>query len=160
MQMRSMRIDLRHFLYKINNVESDECHCDEGSQTPRHTLLQCPLYTDLTKTLYAKISLTDLEDTTDYDATMSHSQATRCFAEFMLQTASSTCRNRARERRNDTPGMATGHSGEVNGYYRTPNPRPPRGQPRLHLSTTNLDQLRTKEEMQPGRRGHGRMRKI
>ena len=30
-QMRSMRIALNHFLFKIKAVESDECYCGEGS---------------------------------------------------------------------------------------------------------------------------------
>jgi ribonuclease HI len=42
-QMRSMRIALNHFLFKIKAVESDECYCSEGSQTPRHILMQWPL---------------------------------------------------------------------------------------------------------------------
>jgi hypothetical protein len=85
-QMRSMRIALNHFLYKIKAVESDECYCSEGSQTPRHILMQCPLYADLRKTFLDKIRMTDLGDSTDYDAIVSHSQATRYVAELMLQT--------------------------------------------------------------------------
>jgi ribonuclease HI len=85
-QMRSMRIALNHFLYKIKVVESDECYCGEGSQTPRHILMQCPLYADLRKTFLDKVRETDLGDSTDYDAIVSHSQATRYVAEFMLQT--------------------------------------------------------------------------
>ena len=85
-QMRSMRIALNHFLFKIKAVESDECYSSEGSQTPRHILMQCPLYADLRKTFLDKIRMTDLGDSTDYDAIISHSQATRYVAEFMLQT--------------------------------------------------------------------------
>jgi hypothetical protein len=85
-QMRSMRIALNHFLFKIKAVESDECYCGEGSQTPRHILMQCPLYADLRKTFLDKVRATDLGDSTDYDAIVSHSQATRYVAEFMLQT--------------------------------------------------------------------------
>jgi hypothetical protein len=85
-QMRSMRIALNHFLFKIKAVESDECYCGEGPQTPRHVLMQCPLYADLRKTFLDKIRSTDLGDSTDYDAIVTHSQATRYVAEFMLQT--------------------------------------------------------------------------
>jgi ribonuclease HI len=85
-QMRSMRIALNRFLFKIKAVESDECYCSEGSQTPRHILMQCPLYADLRQTFLDKIRMTDLGDSTDYDAIVSHSQATRYVAEFMLQT--------------------------------------------------------------------------
>jgi hypothetical protein len=85
-QMRSMRIALNHFLFKNKAVESDECYCSEGSQTPRHILIQCPLYADLRQTFLDKIRITDLRDSTDYDTIVSHSQATRYVVEFMLQT--------------------------------------------------------------------------
>jgi hypothetical protein len=85
-QMRSMRIALNHFLFKIKAVESDECYCSEGSQTPRHILMQCPLYADPRQAFLDKIRMTDLGDSTDYNAIVSHSQATRYVAEFMLQT--------------------------------------------------------------------------
>jgi hypothetical protein len=48
--------------------------------------MQCPLYADLRQTFLDKIRMTDLGDSTDYDAIVSHSQATRYVAEFMLQT--------------------------------------------------------------------------
>jgi hypothetical protein len=44
------------------------------------------LYADLRQTLLDKIRITDLRDSTDYDAIVSHSQVTRYVAEFMLQT--------------------------------------------------------------------------
>jgi ribonuclease HI len=86
-QIRSMRIALNHFLFKINVSDSDECYCGEGSQTPRHVLLQCPLHADLRKTLLDKIrARTGLTNITDYDAIVSDSQAARYVAEFMLRT--------------------------------------------------------------------------
>ena len=48
--------------------------------------MQCPLYADLRKTFLDKVRATDLGNSTDYDAIISHSQATRYVAEFMLQT--------------------------------------------------------------------------
>lgn len=39
-----MRIGLRYFLFKIKEAESDWYNCDEGSQTPKHILMQCPNY--------------------------------------------------------------------------------------------------------------------
>jgi hypothetical protein len=44
------------------------------------------LYADLRQTFLDKIRITDLRDSTDYDAIVSHSQATRYVAEFILQT--------------------------------------------------------------------------
>jgi hypothetical protein len=71
-QMRSMRIALNYFLFKIKAVESDQWYCSEESQTPRHILMQCPLYADLRKTFLDKIRITDLGDSTDYDAIVLH----------------------------------------------------------------------------------------
>jgi hypothetical protein len=85
-QIQSIQIALNHFLFKIKAVESDECYCGEGSQTPRYILMQCPLYADLRQTFLDKIRMTDLRDSTDYNTIVSHSQATRYVAEFILQT--------------------------------------------------------------------------
>jgi hypothetical protein len=45
-QMRTMRIGLRHFLFKIKASETDRCSCGEGSETPKHILLQCSLHAE------------------------------------------------------------------------------------------------------------------
>ena len=85
-QIQSIRIALNHFLFKIKAVKSDKCYYREGSQTPRHILIQCPLYANLRKTFLNKIRITDLRDSTDYNTIISHSQATRYVAEFIVQT--------------------------------------------------------------------------
>ncbi|KAJ5667636.1 hypothetical protein N7507_003500 [Penicillium longicatenatum] len=87
-QMRSMRVALKHFLFKIGEAASDECGCQEGSQTPKHVLLRCPRYVDERKEMMDKIrARTDLRgNSTDYEALLSHPRATRYVAEFMLQT--------------------------------------------------------------------------
>lgn len=43
-QMCTMRIGLRYFLFKTKAAETDRCNCDEGPQTPKHILMQCPNY--------------------------------------------------------------------------------------------------------------------
>ena len=85
-QIRSMRIGLRYFLYKINETESDRCSCGTGSQTPRHVLLQCLLFIDLRRLMMEKIARTDLGRSTDYEEILNHLQAMRYVAEFMLST--------------------------------------------------------------------------
>lgn len=81
-----MRIGLRHFLYKIKEEATDRCGCDQGSQTPKPVLLQCPLHVDQRRTMMTKIARTDLGVTTEDDASVSHPQAARYVAEFMPQT--------------------------------------------------------------------------
>ena len=86
-QMRSMRIALRHFLYKINEVESDKCPCGEGSQTPRHVLLQCETFGGLRKRLFDQLHRAiGPFDMSNYDSIVSNPLATRYVAKFMHQT--------------------------------------------------------------------------
>jgi hypothetical protein len=93
-QIRSQRIGLRHFLFKHTNQRGQDnqfnagrCHCDKGSQTPRHILLQYPLYTSLRETMLNKIWYkTDLGRTTNYNTIVSDSQTIRYVAEFMHRT--------------------------------------------------------------------------
>jgi len=85
-QMRTMRIGLRHFLFKIKAADTDKCSCGEGSQTPKHVLLQCPLYTDLRRQFWMRLDKDEVEVETDYDKIMQHPQATRYVAKFMQQT--------------------------------------------------------------------------
>jgi hypothetical protein len=85
-QLRSMRIALRHFLYKINEVESDKCPCGEGSQTPKHVLLQCETFGTLRKRLFDQLHKAGVRELTDYDTIVSDPLATRYVAKFMHQT--------------------------------------------------------------------------
>ena len=93
-QMRTKRIGLNHFLFKHINQRGQEdqfnagrCHCEEGSQTPQHILLQCPLYTGLRATLMQELRYkTELGNSTDYNTIVSDSQAIRYVAKFMHQT--------------------------------------------------------------------------
>ena len=85
-QMRSMRIALKHFLYKINAVDSDKCPCGEGSQTPKHVLLQCQTYGDLRRQFFDQLFQAGVSNLTDYDAIVSDPLAIRYVAKFMHQT--------------------------------------------------------------------------
>jgi hypothetical protein len=84
-QIRTMRIGLRHFLFKIKAVETDRCNCEEGSQTPKHILMQCPRYiiprTKLREKLW-DIGINEI----DYDKIVSNPQATRYVVNFMHRT--------------------------------------------------------------------------
>ncbi|TPR01014.1 Transmembrane amino acid transporter family protein [Aspergillus niger] len=81
-QMRTQRIGLAHFLYKIKA-------CGEGSQTPKHVLLACSRFTGLRNQMLDKIAArgsTPRDKITDYDSIISDPQAIRYVAEFLLQT--------------------------------------------------------------------------
>ncbi|OQD85542.1 hypothetical protein PENSOL_c101G11239 [Penicillium solitum] len=86
-QMRTMRIGLRHFLFKIKAAETDRYNCDEGSQTPKHILMQCPRYVILRIRLWEQldgIRIGFMER--DYDKIMSNPQAIRYVVNFMHRT--------------------------------------------------------------------------
>jgi ribonuclease HI len=86
-QMRTMRIGLKHFLYKIKATDSDRCGCDAGSQKPKHVLLECSEYIGLRMGLWEKIQrIEGMETETDYDKIMSHRQTTRYVVNYMHQT--------------------------------------------------------------------------
>ncbi|KAI9045442.1 Zn(II)2Cys6 transcription factor [Aspergillus affinis] len=87
-QVRTMRMGLRHFLCKIKQVDSHRCSRDLGSQTPRHVLLQCSLH--ITGRRIMMDHLDQIEGlrgrTQDYDAVIAHPQAIRYVAQFMHRT--------------------------------------------------------------------------
>jgi hypothetical protein len=86
-QMRSMRIALRHFLYKINAVDSDKRPCREGSQTPKHVLLQCETFGTLRRELFDRLhEAIGPKELTNYDTIVSNPLATRYVTKFMHQT--------------------------------------------------------------------------
>ncbi|EKV16427.1 hypothetical protein PDIG_20820 [Penicillium digitatum PHI26] len=80
-----MRIGLRHFLFKIKAAETDRCLCDEGSQTPKHILMQCPRYTIPRTKLWKQLRDIGINEM-DYDKIVSNPQATRYVVNFMHQT--------------------------------------------------------------------------
>ncbi|KAI9036072.1 uncharacterized protein KD926_002448 [Aspergillus affinis] len=86
--MRTMRIGLRHFLYKIKQVDSDRCACDLGSQTPRYVLLKCSLHTAGRRIIMDHLNQIEglRERIQDYNAVMVYLQAIRYVAQFMHQT--------------------------------------------------------------------------
>ena len=84
-QMRTMRIGLRHFLFEIKAADSDQCSCGAGSQTPKHVLMQCAHYVEFRKQLWGQLDeIKGLE--TDYDKIVSYLHATRYVANFMHRT--------------------------------------------------------------------------
>ena len=86
-QMRSGRIDLNHPLFKINMVDSGECACGEGSETPPHILLRCSLHTAWRDIMFDRIQgTTDLGRTSDFWKLVDHPRAIRYVAQFMHRT--------------------------------------------------------------------------
>ena len=67
-------------------MESDRCGCDEGSQTPRHILLECRLLSDLRQEMWRRIDRLGLERREDLDTLLNEPKAARYVADFMIKT--------------------------------------------------------------------------
>lgn len=85
-----MRIGLNHYLFKIKQVDSDRCSYEEGSQTPKHVLLDCPKFSALRLEMWRKIErvkgLPRDFDRYDYDQLVSEPRVVRLVANFVLAT--------------------------------------------------------------------------
>jgi hypothetical protein len=83
--MRTIRIGLKHFLFKIKAADSDRCGYDTSSQTPRHMLIECPSYIGLRANLWDRLQ--DIEGLEmDYNTIISHPQATHYVVNYIHQT--------------------------------------------------------------------------
>ncbi|KAI9035225.1 putative RNA-directed DNA polymerase from transposon X-element, partial [Aspergillus affinis] len=84
-QMRTMRIGLRHFLFEIKQVDSDRCGYELGSQTPKYVLMECSLHLASQRIVMERLdSIEGLRrHIQDYDAVMNHPQAIRYVADFV-----------------------------------------------------------------------------
>ena len=72
-------------LFKIKAAETDRCNCDEGSQTPKHILMQCPQYVIPRTKLWEQLWDIGINEI-DYDKIVSNPQATRYVVNFMHRT--------------------------------------------------------------------------
>ena len=85
MQLRTGRIGLNHFLYKIGLRGSDRCGCDEGSQTPKHILLECRLLSDLQDEMWRRINQIGLKRREDFNTLANEPNAAQFVADFMIK---------------------------------------------------------------------------
>ncbi|OQD84457.1 hypothetical protein PENSOL_c124G08842 [Penicillium solitum] len=104
--MRTMRIALRHFLFKIKAAETDRCNCDEGSQIPRHILMQCPRYVVPRTKLWEQLWGIGINEM-DYDKIVSyHPLGGQLYAPDRSPPAVPTRWDRGQRRRRRTEGLA------------------------------------------------------
>jgi hypothetical protein len=86
-QLHLMRIALKHFIYKINAVESDKCACGEESQMPKYVLLRCETFGTSRREFFNRLhEASGLKELTNYDTIVLNPLATRYVAKFMHQT--------------------------------------------------------------------------
>lgn len=55
MQLRTGIIGLNQYFWRINKRESPLCQCELSEQTPRHILMECPLYIDEREAMWKRI---------------------------------------------------------------------------------------------------------
>ena len=53
-QMRTGKIGLRSYLWRINRADTDECDCGRGAQTVRHIITECDNFTELRHELFGR----------------------------------------------------------------------------------------------------------
>ena len=79
--MRTGRIGLNHFLYKIGLRGSYQCGCDggcdEGSQIPKHILLERRLLSDLRGEMWRRTDRVGLKKREDFDTLVNEPKAGR-----------------------------------------------------------------------------------
>ncbi|RAK94815.1 uncharacterized protein BO80DRAFT_315976, partial [Aspergillus ibericus CBS 121593] len=85
--LRTGRIGLNHFLYKIRARDSDRCSCNRGSQTPKHVLFDCERLRGLQLELRQRLRKQRVAvNWDDFDALVSEPAAARYVADFMIKT--------------------------------------------------------------------------
>jgi hypothetical protein len=67
-------------------ARSDRCGRDEGSQTPKHILLQCRLLSDLRDEMWRRIDRVGLKRREDFDTLVNELKTARYVADFMIKT--------------------------------------------------------------------------
>ena len=53
-QLRTGKIGMAHYLHSIGRADSPRCPCDQGIQTVRHVLTECPRTQELREKLFGR----------------------------------------------------------------------------------------------------------
>jgi hypothetical protein len=56
-RMRTDMIRLNPFLYKVKARGCDQCTCEQGSQAPKHVLIDCSLWNELRQEMWTKVCM-------------------------------------------------------------------------------------------------------
>jgi ribonuclease HI len=83
-QLRTERIALNHYLWRINRQITPGCPCGLGGQTTRHILMGCPLHATHRQKMWEKIR--GIRRTTEINELLSSKEAAIAVAQFMIDT--------------------------------------------------------------------------
>ncbi|KAI7978242.1 hypothetical protein EIK77_003561 [Talaromyces pinophilus] len=84
MQVRTERIGLAHYLWRINKRDSPYCPCGLSGQTVRHILMECPLYREERDRMWSRIK--GFRRTTDLQALLNERSAALAISKFWIET--------------------------------------------------------------------------
>ncbi|EED11562.1 reverse transcriptase, putative [Talaromyces stipitatus ATCC 10500] len=83
-QLRTERIGLAHYLWRINRREQPYCACGLSGQSVRHILMECPLYENERGLMWSRIK--GFRRTTDLQALLKEKKAAIAIAQFIIDT--------------------------------------------------------------------------
>ncbi|EED20329.1 conserved hypothetical protein [Talaromyces stipitatus ATCC 10500] len=83
-QLRTERIGLAHYLWRINRREQLYCACGLSGQSVRHILMECPLYENERGLMWSRIK--GFRRTTDLQALLKEKKAAIAIAQFIIDT--------------------------------------------------------------------------
>lgn len=83
-QLRTQRVALNHYLWRINLRDSPLCLCDLGGQTVRHIIMDCPQFVSQRDSMFEKIR--GVKRAAGFDMIMSEKGAAVAIAQFILET--------------------------------------------------------------------------
>ncbi|EED18390.1 hypothetical protein TSTA_121330 [Talaromyces stipitatus ATCC 10500] len=83
-QLRTERIGLAHYLWRINRREQPYCAYGLSGQSVRHILMECPLYENERGLMWSRIK--GFRRTTDLQALLKEKKAAIAIAQFIIDT--------------------------------------------------------------------------
>jgi ribonuclease HI len=86
MQMRLNIIGLNRYLWRIKKADSPRCTCDVGQQTPKHVLLECPLFEEERRDMRLALTEVGVSPALQYDDLLQQKAAVPAISRFMEST--------------------------------------------------------------------------
>jgi hypothetical protein len=83
-QIRTERIALEHYLWRINKRPNPYCGCRSSGQTVKHVFIECPLYADERELMWTPIN--GFRRTTDLRVLLGEKKAAVAIAQFVHDT--------------------------------------------------------------------------
>ncbi|EED14559.1 hypothetical protein TSTA_040390 [Talaromyces stipitatus ATCC 10500] len=83
-QLRTERVGLAHYLWRINRHDRLYCECGLSGHTVRHILMECPIYIDEWNLMWSRIK--GFRRTTDLQALLTEKAAAVAVAQFIMDT--------------------------------------------------------------------------